>query len=61
MLELLHKALFAFVSGFSEFIFTSTSAHQLLYGTVTGYNFEDDFLSENILCVETLHETPKGN
>lgn len=26
-----------------------------------GINFEEDFLIENILCVETLHETPKGN
>lgn len=24
-----------------------------------GINFEDDYLIENILCVETLHETPK--
>ena len=24
-----------------------------------GINFEDDYLIENTLCVETLHETPK--
>ena len=28
---------------------------------ISGINFEEDFLIENILCVETLHETPKGN
>lgn len=48
MQELLHKMLFAFVSGFSELIFTSTSAHQLLYRTVTEYNFGDHFLSLGI-------------
>lgn len=26
---------------------------------ILGINFEDDYLIENILCVETLHETPK--
>lgn len=30
-------------------------------GQVNGINFEEDFLIENILCVETLHEIPKGN
>ena len=48
MLEWLHKALFAFLSGFSELIFTSTAAQQLLYRTLTGYNFGDHFLSFGI-------------
>lgn len=41
MLELLHKALFAFISGFSELIFVSSAAHQLLYRTVTGCDLND--------------------
>ena len=48
LLELLHKMFFAFISGFSELIFASPSAHQLLYGTLTGYDFEDHFLSFGI-------------
>lgn len=48
LLELFHKALFAFISGFSELIFTSASAHQLLYRTVTGYDLDDHFLSFGI-------------
>ena len=28
---------------------------------VKGLHFEDDYLIDNILCVETLHGTPKGN
>ena len=30
-------------------------------GQINGINFEEDFLIENALCVETLHETPTGN
>ena len=30
-------------------------------GQVNGINFEEDFLIEKALCVETLHEIPKGN
>ena len=48
LLELFHKALFALISGFSELIFTSTLAHQLLYRTVTGYHLGDYFLSFGI-------------
>lgn len=48
MLELLHKALFALISGFSELIFVSTTAHQLLYRTVTGYDLSDSILSLGI-------------
>ena len=44
MLELLHKALFALISGFSELIFASPAAHQMLYRTVTGYEFSDSLL-----------------
>ena len=28
---------------------------------VSNIHFEEDYLIENVLCVETLHETPKGN
>lgn len=45
LLELLHKALFALISGFSELLFTSTAAHQMLYRTLTGCEFEGYFLS----------------
>lgn len=48
MLELLHKALYALISGFSELFFVSTSAHQLLYRTVTGYDLNDGFLAFGI-------------
>lgn len=48
MLELLHKALFSLISGFSELIFASTAAHQLLYRTLTGYDLADSFLSLGI-------------
>lgn len=48
MLELLHKALFALISGFSELIFASPGAHQLLYRTVTGYELSDSLLSFGI-------------
>lgn len=44
MPELLHKVLFALISGFSELIFASASAHQLLYRTVTGQELGDVFL-----------------
>lgn len=44
MLDLLHKVIFAFISGFSELIFASASAHQLLYRTVTGQAMDDIFL-----------------
>ena len=27
-------------------------------GQKKGIKFEDDYLIENVLCVETLHETP---
>lgn len=30
-------------------------------GQTNGINFQENFLIDNILCVETLHETPKGN
>lgn len=30
-------------------------------GQTSGINFQEDFLIDNTLCVETLHETPKGN
>lgn len=48
MLELLQKALFALISGFTELIFASTTAHQLLYRTVTGYEASDSLLSLGI-------------
>ena len=48
MLELLHKAVFALIAGFSELIFVSTTAHQLLYRTLTGYALADSFLSFGI-------------
>lgn len=48
LLELLHKAIFALISGFSELIFASTTAHQLLYRTVTGYDLADSALSLGI-------------
>lgn len=44
MLDLLHKVIFALISGFSELIFASASAHQLLYRTVTGQTMDDAFL-----------------
>lgn len=28
---------------------------------VVGIHFEEEYLIDNILCVETLHEAPKGN
>lgn len=48
MLELLHKALYALVSGFSELFFVSAKAHQLLYRTVTGRDLGDSLLSLGI-------------
>lgn len=30
-------------------------------GQINNINLEEDFLIENTLCVETLHEMPKGN
>lgn len=48
MLELLHKAIFALISGFSELVFASTTAHQMLYRTVTGYDLSDNLLSLGI-------------
>lgn len=59
MLELLHKVLFAFISGFSEFIFASTTAHQLLYQTVTGYRPVDSLLMLGIHlgCLAALLKT----
>lgn len=48
MLELLHKALFAFISGFSELFFVPAAAHQLLYRTLSGYDLSDSFLSFGI-------------
>lgn len=48
MLELLHKALLALASGFSELIFASSAAHQLLYRTLTGYHVSDRLVSLGI-------------
>lgn len=48
MLEVLHKALFALISGFSELFFIPVTALQLLYRTFTGYNLSDSFLSLGI-------------
>lgn len=48
MLELLHKALLALVAGFSELVFASSAAHQLLYRTLTGYHGADQPLSLGI-------------
>ena len=48
MLELLHKALYALISGFSELFFVSDKAHQLLYRTVTGRDLGDSLLSLGI-------------
>lgn len=48
MLELLHKAMFALIAGFSELTFVSTEAHQWLYRTLTGYELSDSFLSFGI-------------
>ena len=36
MLDLLHQLIFSFISGLSEFLFVSGSAHQFLYMTITG-------------------------
>lgn len=47
-MEVLHKALFAFVSGFSELFFIPVTAQQLLYRTLTGYDLSDSFLSLGI-------------
>jgi undecaprenyl-diphosphatase len=44
-LEVLHKAIFALISGFSEFFFIPVTAQQLLYRTLTGYDLSDSFLS----------------
>lgn len=44
LLELLHKVLFGFISGLSEVLFVSTSAHQLLYRTITGCVWNDSLL-----------------
>ena len=30
-------------------------------GQINGIHFEEEYLIKNILCVETLHGTPKGN
>ena len=48
MLELIHKALFALISGFSEMVFASPAAHQLLYRTFTGYELADPLASFGI-------------
>lgn len=48
MLELLHKALLALAAGFSELVFASSAAHQLLYRTLTGYHGDDRLLSLGI-------------
>lgn len=48
MLELLHKALLALAAGFSELVFASSAAHQLLYRTLTGYRGDDRLLSLGI-------------
>ena len=48
MLDMLNKALFAWVSGFSELIFASPAAHQLLYRTLTGYHTIDCMVSLGI-------------
>ena len=48
LLELLHKALYALISGVSELFFVSEKAHQLLYRTVTGREFGDSLLSLGI-------------
>ena len=45
LLELIHKALYALISGFSELFFVSSKAHQLLYRTVTGRDLRDHLLS----------------
>lgn len=44
MLDILNKVLFALVSGFSELIFTSASAHQVLYRTLIGNDMADALL-----------------
>jgi undecaprenyl pyrophosphate phosphatase UppP len=44
----MHKALFAFISGFSELFFIPVGAQQLLYQTLTGYDMSDSFLSFGI-------------
>ena len=46
--ELIHKALYALISGFSEFFLISPKAHQMLYRAVTGYDFSDNLLSLGI-------------
>ena len=48
LLELLHKALYALISGFSELFFMSEKAHQMLYRTVTGCDLGDNLLSLGI-------------
>ena len=48
MLEVLHKALFALISGFSELFFIPVTGQQLLYRTLTGYDLSDGFLSLGI-------------
>lgn len=56
MPELLNKVLFSLISGFSEFIFVSVPAHQLLYTTVTGTDQTDSvlFLAIHIGCLAAL-------
>ena len=48
MLELIHKALYALISGFSELFLVSSNAHQLLYRTITGCDIGDHLLSFGI-------------
>ena len=45
---MLNKALFAWISGFSELFFVSPAAHQLLYRTLTGYDAVDCMISLGI-------------
>lgn len=56
MLELLHKALFAFISGFSELFLVSTSGNQLIYRTLSGYDLSDNllFLGIHLGCLVAL-------
>lgn len=48
MPDILNKALFALISGFSELFFIAPAAHQLLYRTLTGYDAINSMISLGI-------------
>lgn len=44
-LNLLHRLIYSFLSGFSEFVFVPVHAHQFLYRTITGHNNADPVMN----------------